>query len=338
MDKKIKLIYFTSPEGLYVANSEYGYSGRSSLPLSRINEKPIKPTFAETWGFIEGEQEINKIERKVSARTVCVGFTLKDKSLASAKIPSYLSLSRSGYNSSADYPWDDSPYKDYSSLYEFVYEKTPETYEEVEFEVENKGNIEIKYRDKPADMKLTVYKTGWTHEGTKEIDLSKVARWSELEMMLTPEFALHERPCSLTSKQTYDIVRYYVKENIDPKVAEVTSDHDFCFTVSKKISIKPYIHKREIKKANGKSYAKPKFVNREIVRKLVEIFKMGHGEKPWQNYTAIEGFKGESLEDLVENVKLFLDELMFHINDPVKECEHCGGTGHVLSEVKHSRK
>jgi hypothetical protein len=60
-----------------------------------------------------------------------------------------------------------------------------------------------------------------------------------LERMLTPEFALHERPCSITSKQTYDIVRYYVKENIDPKQAEVTSDYDFCFTVKKKVAIKP---------------------------------------------------------------------------------------------------
>jgi hypothetical protein len=335
----LKLIYYTSPEGIYIAEDEYGWNGRPDLKFSKVNGKPTQKTFSKGWCFIAGEKEVNKIERFIPAKNVHIGFQLKDGSLASEKIPSYLSLEESAYNWGYDGdPWEDSPYKDYSSLYEKVLEEIPETYEELEFEAENKGNLDIKYREKPADMRLTVYKTEWTHQGTKEIDLSGVARWSELEKILTPEFALPERPCSLTSKQTYDIVRYYVKENIVPKIAEVTSDHDFCFTVKKKISIKPYIHRWEEKKANGKSYARPRMRNRTITHTSEKIFEMGHKDKPWQDYTPIEGFAGESLEDLVENVKLFLDELMFHINSPVEQCEKCNGTGHILPEIKRGNK
>jgi hypothetical protein len=88
----------------------------------------------------------------------------------------------------------------------------------------------------------------------------------------------------------------------------------------------------------GKSYARPKIHERTVEYKLVEIFEMTHDERGYQGYTPISGFKGDSLVDLVENVKLFLDELMFHINSPVKECEHCGGTGHILPEVKHAKR
>lgn len=334
----LKLIYYTSPEGIYIAKDEFGYGGRPDLGFSKVNGKTTKKTFSKGWCFVEGEKEINKIEKFVPSRKAHAGFRLKDESFASDKIPSYLSLEESKYNAWEDNSWEDSPYADYASLYERVLEETPETYEELGFEAENKGNLDIEYREKPADMKFTVYKTEWTHEGTKEIDLSGVVRWSELEKMLTPEFALPERPCGLTSKQTYDIVRHYVKENIDPKVAEVTSDYDFSFEVSKKINIKPYIHKWEEKKANGKSYKRPKINSKTISHKKEKIFEMTHKNKPWRDNTPIEGFAGESLEDLIENVRLFLDELMLHINSPIEECEHCGGTGHILPKIKHGNK
>ena len=45
------------------------------------------------------------------------------------------------------------------------------------------------------------------------------------------------RRCRLTSQESFDIIRWYIKRNIDPKAAEMTSDYDFCLTVKKLIPL-----------------------------------------------------------------------------------------------------
>jgi translation elongation factor EF-1alpha len=104
--------------------------------------------------------------------------------------------------------------------------------------------------------------------------------------------------------------------------------------VKKLVYIKPYIERKEIKKSNGRSYASPKFTTRSIETKEVEIFEMCPSKK-YNNYTPIDGFKGDNITDLVENMKLFLEELMRVINQPVQECQHCGGLGCTYTKVTH---
>ena len=172
----------------------------------------------------------------------------------------------------------------------------------------------------------------YSHKGTKEIDLSSVVRYDELEEMLTPEFLLCIRPCCLTSKQSYVIIRQYVKDNINSKMAVITSDYNFCFTVKKKINIKPLTQTWEEKKKNGKSYARPRVHSKKIEYTQKEVFEMTNNEDNYKGYTVIPGFKGASLADLAENIKLYLDELIHFINSPVSECEHCNGTGHIIEK------
>lgn len=58
---------------------------------------------------------------------------------------------------------------------------------------------------------------------------------------------------------------------------------------------------------------------------------MTHADRKYENHTVIDGFKWESLQDLIDNIKHYLDELMEVINSDMSECEHCNGTGHVIN-------
>ena len=155
--------------------------------------------------------------------------------------------------------------------------------------------------------------------------------------MLVPDLAIHNRPCSLSQDNTYKIIRSYIKNNINGKYARVTSDYDFCFTVTKVINIKPYIHTSEQTKSNGRSYAKPRIKKREINTKEFKIFEMCP-KKPYQGYTPIKGFTGENLLDLSNNIKSYLDELMSVLNSPLTECPCCDGTGFSKEDKFDSNK
>ena len=320
----VKIKSHKSPQGLYV-------SFLNSHPTKfKINGKESLKTFSREWYFIEGESDIVLFEGLVLERQINRRAILKNPSFESETIPAIIT---SDMVDNAWYDWTtESAYSSVSGLYELTWDIEPEHFEEYPIEHEKLIDINVIDAHSYNDMKVVIYRDGrYTSEGTFERKLSDLVSFSELERMLTPEFALPIRPCSISSKTTYDIIRKYVKDNIDPKVSAVTSDFDFCFSVKKKISIKPYEHKWEITKPNGKSYAKPRFNSRTITFKEVSLFDMGHSAHPYGKYEAINGFRGDSINDLVENVKLFLDELMFFINTPVTECDCCHGTGHLVN-------
>ena len=331
----VKLTYYVTNRGLLVANAAMNYGTvRSTLQTTAlINDKPLTPTFSNVWYLIEDETEITSYKEKKSDHSVLSHYVLKDADMEiEGKIPFRL------HPVDVQQYWDEDDecncWKNFSSiqsLYEPVYNKVIGIYEEVEFEVECKGVVEGDI-SKPIDTTFRISKdVGWGNKEVKPVQLDKIVHYGELDQILTPEFAIHTKPCALTSQQTYDIIRTYVKDHIDPKHAIITSDYDFCFTVKKKVALKPWVRSTELKKANGRSYRSPKFKTQTVDHKQVEIFEMTHEAKGYQGYTVIKDFVGASLEDLVDTIKNYLQDLIDYINMPVAECQHCSGTGHMIS-------
>lgn len=329
-----KLIYYKTNKGLIVANSAMNYgSVRSNLHGNcLINDKPLQSTHSTVWYFIEGDTDILSYKEKVSDKNVLSHYALKDADMEiEGKIP--LSLKPEDVEQYWCEDLDRNVWTHYSSiqsLYEPVYTKIIGGHEPVEFEAECKGEVQGDIT-KPIETTFRVITEGaWGAKDVKPLQIDKIVHYGELDQILTPEFAIHTKPCGLTSKQTYDIIRTYVKDHIDPKQAAITSDYDFCFTVKKKVAVKPWVKSSELKKANGKSYRTPKFKSQSVDHKQVELFEMTHEAKGYQGYTPIKGFVGENLEDLVDTVKTYLQSLIDYINCPVSECEHCKGTGHKV--------
>jgi len=281
-------------------------------------------------------QSIDKVECKSFPTTITLGYKLKVVELASDKIPAYLKAEEvESYLDDDDHTrWTN--YEDIRGLYVADTVQKASTLEPVEYELVCLGNLQIDNIESPSTMVINVT-NGKQPESPKWYDLSSLVTYSDLEQMLTPEFLLHERPCELTSKQMYSIVRSWVKANINPKCAEITSDYDFCFTVKRKLYHPTVTIRTEIKKQNGRSYATPKFTSRTKMYESVEIFAMTwagyRGAGGYEGYTCIPPLEGSSLRDISERLKYYLETLMEEINKEVDQCQCCKGYGHIVKSI-----
>lgn len=318
--------FYTSEKGLFVNFTGYGKS-------YKINWKDIIPTHAKNWFFVPDEKELNSFqalrpEEKINFRWVLIN---PDSEIAKKlNLPKELSSEDACEHRDDGYPsfGEGSEYYEVKSMYHRICDRILPVHVDTEFTPIFLGYIQSEWTNNPITDTYTLITNGSWNEKEEIVNLSDITNYYEIEKMLFSDLLIHNRPCYLSSDQTYRLVRSWIKNNIDTKVAVIISDYDFCFNVKKKIAIKPYTTNCEIKKENGKSYNKPKFKNQTITHKDVDIFEMA--PKPYNNYTVIQGFKGKNLEDLSQTIKDYLKELMLVINEEVMECEHCNGTGHVL--------
>ena len=324
MDEKLKITCVISNLGMHFTATGSYYIKDNLSTKYKFDEKFAEKTFNRDWYFLPNKTSIEGVKILKDGIWINKRYELIEPSMESNKIPSVLTLEDVKLDN--DHCWTE--YQHLSSLYEQKADKTPDTWEFIDFEIIKIVNVEIDNLNKPSEMKVRRHKTQWDSDGIIEEKLKDIVSYTQLEKCLTPEFLRHKRPCFLTSKQTFDIVRLYVKENIDGRNAKVTSDYNSCFTVKKVINTKPW--KNEILKPNLKSYRPPRFKN--IETKLIDIFEMTHDKENYKKYTVIKGFKGCDLEDLTGNIKEYLDELMNYINMPVSECAECEGCGHIFNK------
>ena len=268
------------------------------------------------------------IKKKVKAKKVMIGHELKSPSLVSDKVPAFLTLEQLPYveDDNEDYYGFSGEYKEIAYLYIPKYEEQPEKLEEVPFELVHLGDIEVSNYTYPE--KILIKQVSGNFGGkVQTVDLSDIVRYEDLYELLTPSFLVHNCPCYLSSEQMFKIVRHYVKENINPRVAEITSDYDFCFTVKKVLMKEPSVVLKQ---------KKPQ-------RELFEIFEMtwsGYGGKKmgYSGYTPIAELKADSLEDMKNKLEDYLKNLIEKINEEVEQCKCCKGTGHIVNKIKTNFK
>ena len=331
----MKLEYYKSPEGIYVANQTKDYHNRRQVISSQdflINGKKPQDTQDNSWSYIEGESEVNSLEIKGYATYENPRWERIDSTpeAISKLIPELITCEDAcEYLDNGDFHIGEaSKWDQYSMFFTRKLDRVEPSFNSQEFEVKFLGDVEVSQVIKPVRDYKVLNQSG----KMQTLSLGDIASYDDLARMLTTDLLIHHRPCSISSHTTYKIVRKHVLDNIDPKWAVVTSNYDFCFKVKKKISVKPYEVKTEVKKSNGKSYAKPRISVRKVEHKEVELFEMTHDLKNYEDYTPIKGFKGDNLQDLVENIDCYLSTLMNYINSPLCQCGQCEGTGHILQE------
>ena len=326
----IKIEYYQSNLGVFIKNEW-------SMNSLYINDIPFTEGIARK-GFRQFNiPSIDKVERKSSPTYETIGYKLKVVELASDKIPVYLKQEdvQPCVDEDDNTCWTD--YEEIRGLYTVDSVQKEGGLTPVEYQLVCLGTLQIDNIESPATMAINVSNPKNYIEPPKGYDLSGLVTYSDLEQMLTPEFLLHERPCKLTSGQMYKIVRNWVKTNINPKCAEITSDYDFCFTVKRKLYHPPVEIKTEIKKQNGRSYATPKFNTRTKAYDSVQIFEMTwigyRGNNGYEGYTCIQPLEGSSLKDISERLKYYLETLMEEINKEVDKCSCCSGYGYVVKSI-----
>lgn len=329
----MKVQYYKTNHGIFFSIDAGGWYSISGMLVNGI-EGSVIPKYGSFYR-IEGDSLV--FQRKVPERKIQTGWQLKNKALASAILP--LNLPTIAIMKDFDEDENDwiGEYAEYSSLYEAVYDVVPADLESMEVTLVNLGELQISNLSKPEETKVKLVH-GSCGGQSQTVNLSSIVTYDALTKIVVPDFMLHNHPCSLSSKQVYEIIRSYVKENLNPKTAKVTSDYDFCFSVSKVYAtVKPIKASQEVKKTNGRSYASPKFKNIEVNKSSYQIFEMtwvGYRGKPegYSGYTPIEPWKADNLADMKEQVNKYLESLMSVLNAESKECNCCKGTGFIFDK------
>lgn len=329
---ELNLIAIQTNKGYYITDNIKNESYfNTKIPNYYFNGELAERTFHKDWFLIK--QKPSVIEKEVTQPNINYRYELIDKTLESPRIPLVLLRDEIATYDADDYDWVwKEEYRPYYSLYELKYDKQPNIKVQIEFEFNVIMQLNIDEIKEPIKLVYPVQRTKWISDGLTNIT-NKDVQHQLIDKILFPSLIIHETPCSLTSQQVYNIVRQYIKQNINYDVAEITSDYNFCFTVKKKITLaNPYTKVTEIKKSDGKSYKNPKYDKKYISTRSVEVFQMTYSPENYKGYTPISGITANNEEELKEKIDKLCEELIQMINEPLVDCPHCQGMGVILKD------
>lgn len=327
----MKIIAIKTQEGYLISDNLKNESYFTSKLGNKLFDgvSPL-PTFKSHWYKIKHKP--STIEQKVSHSALNCRWELKPEFQLGdlKKVWFHTEI----YDSDGDIIEE---FEQIKGLYEYKQDDQPDTLEPIEFEWDEILEIEVFTEPTGFSYKSTgQYPNSQTYPNITEKNL----KYDILSEVLTPSILLHTQPCKLSSKETYNIIRKFVKDNINPKVAEITSDYDFCFCVEKKIPLaQPYTYQVDVNNSIfTKKKRKPKYQTRLVDKKHVKVFEMTHDQagnngKGYDKYTLVTPFEAENQEELKKYIDTYLDELITVINEPLCECDKCNGTGVLSTEM-----
>lgn len=291
----------------------YGYS-RTVLAKYLYDGVDPQATFSPLW--VQVVAHPGEIKKYVSQPDINNRFELRDTSFADThNLPVSIEMSVRG----EDFPDE---WAQYESLY--ARKSDPQEVKEVEVEFTLEIVLEVDNITSPVEMSYEVV------SGKRPITHQDV-QYQVLDQILFPNLLLPERPCRLSSKQTYQIVRRYVKDRIDLTVASITSDYDFCFTVKKRIPLATPV-KYTVDVNSGYKRRRPKYVEKTRTEREETCFEMTYSPKNYDNYTPIKGFEARSQAELKTEIDDYCQRLVAFINKPLRECETCNGRGVIWTD------
>ncbi len=295
-------------KGCFITDNPDRYRSSKIKDLYFDGEKP-EETYVDKWFFIEKYPK--KVEEKLPSERINKRYKLKNPELQSCKLPSTI-------------PYNELDNSDERfNLYSYEYDIREGGFQKVEFEINVIFEVEDYYflpdinykglkRVSFSDREISIKNTDVKHQ--------------LLDKMIIPELLLHNYPCKISSKKLYQLVRHYIKENIDEKYAKITSDYAFCFTVKKKIykhdtfDLDYLLEDRNVKSINKAD--------------KYTVFEMTYSPKNYKGHTPIKPIHANSEKELKEKIDNYLKRVIEYINKPLIECDNCNGKGYINMKEK----
>lgn len=319
------------------------------IKIKNTNQVVVKPTQAGGYTLIingipysEGQStnecdwtlfdfpEITKIE-SVGKKTFSEErskFVLKAPELVSDSIPYELSYAEVGeihreYTSDFPYEWEN--YDDIRPLYKEIREYDDPEITELEFELNLVSEVDELPRYE--DFKFSGGQGSYSRYsgGYNEITITaNNVLYYLINKIAVPDILHGHTPCQLSKKDSFLIVREWIKSHIDTTYARLTSDYDFTLTVAK---VLPNVVREEYQvDVKTSRQRKPRFQTRYRDNHLIkDFFTLGDGSARYDKKTV--RFEGNNLQDLHDNIQAYLDDLMEQINSPIGLCQTCNGNG-----------
>jgi hypothetical protein len=270
-----------------------------------------------------------KVEILTPGRDTQVGWQLMDESLASDKIPLTLTmeeLHKSWCEEDDDYLLS-GPKQKLGALYKEAYTRSEDAYVEAEISITNKGAYQI---DNLYSSNFSI-KLATSQPGATVVQLKDIATFEEIAKMLVPELLIANAPCRLSGTFLFNIIRAYIRDNINSKYAKITADSNNYFIVARRVITQPTPFRKEVLTRGGNSYRPPRFQSSFANEKYVQIFSMASPDAygSYHSYGLVSGLEANSLVDLYEKLGEMLNFIIREINLSVSNCPHCEGTGLV---------
>lgn len=243
-----------------------------------INRKELKPSFKPGWYHCEGDP---KSVQKVDIITNDV-YELIDEGYVSERLKKVLSQQE---------------YNELGPADQLFYDVVSEELERVITNVEFKARIVAEYDS-----------VGIRFDGTTIGIQGEKIEHDFAGTVLNPDIAQHKIPCRIAAQNLFNIIKTYVKDNIDQKKSLVVSDYVNSFTVCKRI-------KQTVTKVDVDIFCEP-LTNTVIEHETtVNIFAM----QPFAssnkfNYPILRDLVADNEEELQANLKKILDDIMAVIN------------------------
>lgn len=314
----MKIQAIKTSDGFFIKEEEQTNYYQDNLKNIHFNRQVPESTWKRNWYKISDVHA--KPEKYTPPAEKIIGYQLKDEYLPTEALPKKVEV---------DYfsGWEDPK----RAFYNSIFEKIPESYEDVELEIIEVAEVQGKLVHEK--IFFPVYGKYPNSDGKSWTITNDQIKLGLLDEIITPEILKEERPCELSSADSYAIIRTHIKDNIDPKVAQITSDYDFCLTVEKRIPLaeKETYQVDENFNFFSRRKRKPKIVTRCRVERKKEIYKIAPRlqGKVYDRYPEAPIFRGENARNLKQNINDYLTDLMKEINRPLKDCPNCKGEGVV---------
>jgi hypothetical protein len=325
---KFKVVVFNN--GCFIANAEsYVYVSHSHYVANLFFDGvKAQPSCKKDW------YKLDKVPTTVNqqgyVKTVNHRYELKET--VTFDLPKVYSRDEFAYYPNDGEDWVARPeFEDVFSLYKENWDVEPAQLEDIKFHLDVIAKYDCDLIE-PSDTNSFNYPCfvngsfarTITKDNTTKVTHNSV-EYLLINELTTPDLFIDNTPCCLSAKVSYDIIRFHIKQNIDNTWATLT-DYDFNLTVEKNINLKETQSYEVIEHLYNKK-KKPKTVTKYRDKRRVTIYEVC--PSPRDGYTVVTPFKGNSLQDLKDNIDKYLTDLITEINKPLVDCPHCKGLGVV---------
>jgi hypothetical protein len=302
MDNDIlRLIAIQTKDCVYVSNdlmgNGYCYESGNKLLSCRFDGKSPKKTYHGQWFILDNIPAV--VEYKHAEGYINYRLELKPEVVdAVVNLPKVIN---------SRYLDEDCAEYNFRGLYEERYDTTPEYWEEIPFQI----NI----LDSLDDFSIT----------KKEYEFTT----SLLDKIKYHPILLPTKPCSMSSKDSYNVIRDYVRTHIDNNYAKIVTNESNHFKVEKIIETDtPEAYRVEINKGYRKK-SKWETCYRKI--RSAEMLNISPNNDSWAK-EKVYLFSGINYNDMIANMNAYLESLMLQINKPLCDCPTCKGYGVIEKE------
>jgi len=321
----VKLSVIETPSKYFVkVTGDGGPFPRASIFNYFINGASPESTHLKTWAAIDCFP--TSVETTKSRGDINHRWVLRDPAYQSEKFPFSFRRDEGQYRCEGCWEWRED-YRTISSLYQLECDKQEDEIVEHPFEIVE--HLKVEEEIDFHGIKIPAFSDEGFRKEKYNVTEENV-RYNIFDQLVVPSIMMPLRPCKLSSKDSYNIVRQFLKENVDARYAEITSDYNFCFTVKKKIILDyPVKQSIDVTPPRGR---KKRYETRWRKSREVQVFEMTWSPECYKGYTPIAPFEGKNIKDLEENINKFCEDLLSEINSPMEDCPHCHGMGVIIKD------